>query len=81
MGNSKGSAASAIRKYDQLPRSVKAALQEARFAWGAGYFYRRFQAGMKATDMVKYIRKIDRAEAIKQASKTWGPDYPIDLIR
>jgi hypothetical protein len=81
MGNSKGSAASAIKRFDELPRSVKQALHEARFAWGAGYFYRRFQSGMKAKDMVKYIQKIDRELAIKQARKVWGPDYPIELIR
>lgn len=82
MANSKGSAASAIKKFDQLPRSVKAALHEARFSWGAGWFYRQFESGrMSAKDMVKYIHKIDREMAIKQARKTWGPDYPVDLIR
>lgn len=82
MANSKGSAASAIRKYDQLPRSVKKAIQEARFAWGAGWFHRQFESGrMSATELVKYIRKIDRELAIKQARKTWGPDYPVELIR
>jgi hypothetical protein len=80
MANSKGSAASAIRKFDQLPRSVKQALHEARFSWGAGFFYRQFQSGMKPKDMVKYIKKIDRAHAIKEARRVWGPDYPTDLI-
>ena len=81
MGNSRGSAASAIRKFDQLPHSVKTALHEARFAWGAGWFYRQFQSGkMNSKDMVKYIHKIDREMAIKQARKIWGPDYPIECI-
>ena len=82
MGNSKGSASSAIKKYDQLPHSVKAALQQARFSWGPAWFHRQFQSGrMSAKAMVKYIQKIDRAHAIKEARKVWGPYYPIELIR
>ena len=82
MANSKGSAASAIKKYDQLPGSVKAALQQARFSWGPTWFYRQFQSGrMSAKDMVKYIHKIDRKHAIKEARKVWGLDYPVELIR
>lgn len=81
MANSRGTVSSAIKKYDHLPHSVKVALQEARFAWGAGWFYKAFQNGMKPKDMVKYIHKIDRQHAIKQARRTWGPDYPIELIR
>lgn len=80
MANSKGSAASAIGKYDRLPHSVKQALQEARFAWGAGYFCHKFEAGMKAKDMVKYIHDLDRETAVKQARRVWGPDYPVETI-
>ena len=81
MGNSKGTASSALKKYDQLPRSVKAALQEARFDWGPASFYRKFQGGVRAKDLVKRIQKIDREAAIKEARKAWGPDYPIELLR
>lgn len=82
MANSKGSASSALGKYDQLPRSVKAALQQARFCWGPAWFHRQFQSGkMSAKDMVKYIQKTDRKHAIKEARKVWGPDYPVELIR
>lgn len=77
-----GTASMAWGKYDKLPHSVKLALQEARIPWGPGWFYRQFESGkMSAPAIVKYIKKVDRAEAIKAARKAWGPDYPIELIR
>lgn len=80
MGNSRGSASPAINKYDKLPHSVKLALQNARFAWAAGWVYRYWQGGMNAKDLVKHIEKVDRAEAIKQRKRIWGADYPIECI-
>lgn len=81
MGNSSGgSAALAINKYDKLPHSVKLALQNAKIDWACGWVYRKWERGMPAKKLVKYIEKIDRAEAVKKAKRTWGPDYPLEYI-
>lgn len=36
--------------YDQLPRSARAALQDARFDWATRSFLKRFENGMSAKD-------------------------------
>jgi hypothetical protein len=79
MGNSSGSSRErrTLHYYDQLPRSVRAVLQNAKFDWATRNFLKRFEAGqIKAAELVKYIDSIDRAEARKQRVKVWGKDYP-----
>ena len=76
-----GNASPAWSKYDQLPRTLKIALQECRIPWAPGWVYKRFQRGEPVKQLARYIAKIDREHAIKNARKTWGPDYPVDLIR
>ena len=79
MGNSSGSSRErrTLHYYDQLPRSVRAALQNARFDWATCKFLKQFEAGrFKAVELVKIIESIDRAEARKQRVKVWGKDYP-----
>jgi hypothetical protein len=79
MGNSSGNSRErrTLHYYDQLPRSVRAALQNARFDWATRNFLKRFELGqIKAADLVKYIESIDRAEARQQRVKVWGKDYP-----
>ena len=79
MGNSSGSSSETktLHYYEQLPRSVRAALQNARFDWATRGFLKKFeQGGMKAKDLVKYIEKIDADLAAKERISVWGKDYP-----
>jgi hypothetical protein len=79
MGNSSGSSRErrTLHYYDQLPRSARAALQNARFDWATGNMLKRFEGGrIKAKELVKYIEKIDAELAAKERRKVWGPDYP-----
>lgn len=79
--HSGGTASPAWSKYDKLPHTLKVALQECRTPWAPGWVYERFQRGEPVKKLVRYIAKLDRDTAIKRARKTWGPDYPIELIR
>jgi hypothetical protein len=79
MGNSKGNSSETrtLHYYDQLPRSVREELARCKFSWATRSFLKRFEnGGMKAKDLVKYIRKIDDDLAAKERVKVWGPDYP-----
>ena len=79
MGNSRGSSTETktLHYYEQLPRSVRAALQNARFDWATKSFLKKFEAGgMKAKDLVKHIEKIDADHAAKERVRVWGKDYP-----
>ncbi len=79
MGNSSGSSRETrtLHYYDQLPKSAREALANARFNWATGNMLKRFEGGrIKAKDLVKYIHKIDAELAEKERVKVWGKDYP-----
>ena len=82
MANHKGGTASpAWTKYDKLPHSLKVALQECKVPWAPGWLYERWNRGEPVKELLKYIKKIDRERAIKEARKVWGPGYPLELIK
>jgi len=84
MGNSKGTSRETrtLDYYDRLPRSVRAALREARFDWATRFYLKSFERGhMSAAELVKHIQMIDRKQAVKEARRVWGKDYPVELIR
>lgn len=80
MGNSSGSSQETrtLHYYDQLPRSARAALADARFDWATRSFLKRFEAGqMSAKELVKHIEKIDAELAAKERARVWGDGYPM----
>lgn len=80
MGNSHGTSQETrtLHYYDQLPRSARAALQEARFDWATRSLLKRFEGGsMNAKELVKHIQKIDAELAAKERARVWGADYPM----
>lgn len=79
MGNSNGSSRETrtLHYYDQLPRSARAALANARFDWATRNMLKRFEGGrMNARELVKHIEKIDAELAAKDRVRVWGKDYP-----
>lgn len=79
MGNSSGSSqeTKTLHYYEQLPKSARAALANAKFNWATRSMLKRFEGGrMNAKDLVKYIQKIDDELAAKERAKIWGADYP-----
>jgi len=79
MGNSSGSSQETrtLQYYEQLPRSVRAALANARFDWATRGFLKKFEGNrMSAKELVKYIERIDAELAAKERAKIWGKDYP-----
>jgi hypothetical protein len=55
-----------MRAYDQLPPSVRAALQQAVFDWAPYPIRRRFEAGrVTAKELVRQVRQWDR-DALKK---------------
>jgi len=78
-GNSKGTSSETrtLHYYDQLPRSAREALANARFSWATRSFLKRFESGqMNVKELVKYIKRIDKELAEKERVKVWGKDYP-----
>ena len=79
MGNSSGSSQErkTLHYYEQLPKSARAALANAKFNWATRIMLKRFEGGrMSAKELVKYIQKIDDEMAAKERAKVWGDDYP-----
>lgn len=79
MGNSRGSSRETrtLQIYDRLHPVIRAALQNARFDWACGSFRRMYERSDKSPkEIVKYIEKLDRDHARKQARRVWGPDHP-----
>ena len=79
MGNSSGSSQErkTLHYYEQLPRSARTALANAKFNWATRNMLKRFEGGrMNAKELVKYIQKIDDEMAAKERVKVWGTDYP-----
>lgn len=78
-GNSRESRT--MHYYDQLPRSARLALQDARFPWATRSFLKSFESGqLTAKELVKRIKLIDREIALKERAKVWGPDYPVEVL-
>ena len=64
--------------FDRLPRSVRAAVANARFDWTLHNWLTQFERGqLKAPELVKRVNEVDRTEAAKTRARTWGADYPI----
>lgn len=79
MGNSSGSSqeTKTLHYYEQLPKSARAALANAKFNWATRNMLKRFEGGrMSAKELVKHIQKIDDELAAKDRAKVWGADYP-----
>ena len=79
MGNSSGSSQETrtLHYYEQLPKSARAALANAKFNWATRNMMKRFEGGrMNAKELVKYIQKIDDDLAAKERARVWGDDYP-----
>lgn len=80
MGNSSGTSQETrtLHYYEQLPRSAREALANARFNWATRSLLRKFEDGrMKAKELVKYIEKIDAELAAKERARVWGEGYPM----
>lgn len=80
MSNSTGSSreTKTLHYYDQLPRSARLALQNARFDWATRYYLKAFESGrLNAKELVKRIQKSDYEHAVKEAPRVWGPGYPV----
>lgn len=79
MGNSSGTSneTRTLHYYEQLPRSARAALANAKFNWATRGMLKKFEGGrMNVKELVKYIQKIDDELAEKERRKVWGADYP-----
>lgn len=64
--------------FDRLPRSVRAAVADARFNWAIHSWLMQFERGqIKTAELVKRVNEVDRTEAAKTRARTWGADYPI----
>jgi hypothetical protein len=80
MGNSSGSSheTRTLAYYDRLPKSVRFAVQNARFDWALRWWLKKFEEGsMSADELVKRVHAADRELSAKERRKVWGPDYPI----
>lgn len=64
--------------FDRLPRSVRAAVANARFNWCLNGWLRAFERGqMNAAELVAHIEKADKIETCKTRFRAWGGEYPI----
>lgn len=63
--------------FDRLPRTVRAAVANARFDWSLRFWLRRFEAGgISAKDLAAWFERNDAERAAKERAEIWGTDYP-----
>ena len=80
MGNSSGNSTErrTLQYHDRLPRSVRAAVANARFDWALRNWLKMFETNrISAAALVKRIQNADREHSAKDRLKVWGPDYPV----
>jgi hypothetical protein len=64
--------------YDRLPKSVRAAVANARFDWALNGWLRAFERGqISAPALVAHVQTADKIETAKTRFRAWGGEYPI----